>query len=346
MADRYFDEYYFKYNPSAGTAAGFHQYDDQLEDYSRASIDKQIALLKKFKAEFAARSLPATATDAEVAEWIDLNLVINDINGHLLALENIRGWEKNPDSYSGGVTNSIFIIMARTFAPPDQRLKSVIAREKQIPAVFAAARQNLKNPPPIFVDVALQQIPGIVSFFQKDVPEAFKDVKDQKLLDEFHASNQKVIDSFNQYKEWIEKDLKPQAHGDFRIGADNFSKKLLYDESVDIPLPRLLEIGMANLHKNQESFKAVAAKIDPNKTPQQILEELEKDHPAPDKLLQTFRDTLGGLRDFLDQHHIVGMPSQVLPILEETPAFERALTFASMDTPGPFEKVAKEAFFN
>ena len=188
MADRYFDEYYFKYNPSAGTAAGFHQYDDQLEDYSRASIDKQIALLKKFKAEFTARALPVTATEAEVAEWIDLNLVINDINGHLLALENIRGWEKNPDSYSGGVTNSIFIIMARTYAPPDQRLKSVIAREKQIPAVFAAARQNLKNPPPIYVDVALQQIPGIVSFFQKDVPEAFKDVKDQKLLDEFHAS--------------------------------------------------------------------------------------------------------------------------------------------------------------
>jgi hypothetical protein len=346
LADRYFDEYYFKYNPSAGTSAGFHQYDDQLEDYSRASIDKQIAVLKKFKAEFASHALPAKATDAEVAEWIDLNLVINDINGHLLSLENIRGWEKNPDSYSGGVTNSIFIIMARTYAPPDQRLKSVIAREKQIPAVFAAAHQNLKNPPPIYVDVALQQIPGIVSFFQKDVPEAFKDVKDQKLLDEFHTTNQKVIDSFNQYKEWIEKDLKPQAHGDFRIGADNFSKKLLYDESVDIPLPRLLEIGMANLRKNQESFKAVAAKIDPSKTPQQILEELEKDHPAPDKLLQTFRDTLGGLRDFLDQHHIVGMPSQVLPILEETPAFERALTFASMDTPGPFEKVAKEAFFN
>jgi uncharacterized protein (DUF885 family) len=346
LADRYFDEYYFKYNPSSGTSAGFHQYDDQLEDYSRASIDKQIAVLKKFKAEFTVHSLPAKATDAEVAEWIDLNLVINDINSHLLALENIRGWEKNPDSYSGGVSNSIFVIMARTFAPPDQRLKSLIAREKKIPAVFVAARQNLKNPPPIFVDVALQQIPGIVGFFQKDVPEAFKDVKDQKLLDEFHATNQKVIDSLNQYKEWIEKDLKPQAHGDFRIGADNFSKKLLYDESVDIPLPRLLEIGMANLRKNQESFKTVAAKIDPSKTPQQILEELEKDHPAPDKLLQTFRDTLGGLRDFLDQHHIVGMPSQVLPILEETPAFERALTFASMDTPGPFEKVAKEAFFN
>lgn len=347
LADQYFDEYYFKYNPTQGTAAGFHQYDDQLENYSRASINQQIAILKKFKAEFTSRFSAGNAgLNPGDEAWVDLNLVLGDINSHLLDLENIRPWEKNPDNYSSGVTNSIFIIMARTFAPPEQRLKSVIAREKQIPGVFQAARQNLKNPPPIYVDIALEQIPGIISFFEKDVPEAFKDVKDQQLLSEFHSVNQKVMDSLKQYQEWIQKNLKPQAHGDFRIGADNFSKKLLYNEDVDIPLPRLLEIGMANLRQNQAEFKAVAAKIDPNKTPQQILEELEKDHPAPDKLLQTFRDTLGGLRDFLEQHHIVGMPSQVLPIVQETPPFARALTFASMDTPGPYEKVAKEAFFN
>ncbi len=345
MADRYFDEYYFKYNPSQGTAAGFHQYDTQLEDYSRPALEKEIAVLKKFKQEFTSKFSTAKPGN-DVGEWIDLNLVVDDINARLLALETIRAWEKNPDLYSGGVSNSIFIIMARTYAPPAERLKSVIAREKQIPGVFVAARQNLKNPPPIFVDVALEQIPGIIGFFQKDVPEAFKDVKDEALLNEFKTTNQKVMDSLKEYGEWLQKDLKPRAHGDFRIGAENFSKKLLYDEDVDIPLPRLLEIGMANLRKNQEEFKKTAAMIDPNKTPQQILEELEKDHPAPDKLLQTFRDTLGGLRDFLDQQHIVGMPSQVLPIVQETPPFARALTFASMDTPGPYEKVAKEAFFN
>jgi uncharacterized protein (DUF885 family) len=340
MADRYFDEFYFKFNPSAGTAAGFHQYDDQLEDYSRASVDQQITVLKKFQKEAAAIQ-PQTP-----AESIDYALLVGNINGDLLALENIRGWEKNPDQYSSGISNSIFVIMARTYAPPEQRLRSVIAREKQVPAVFQAARQNLKNPPPIYVDVALEQIPGIISFFQKDVPDAFKDVKDPALLREFQASNQKVMDELKSYQQWIEKDLKPRAHGDFRLGADNYRKKLLYDEDVDIPLARLLEIGMANLRLNQQSFKETAAKIDPSKTPQQILEELEKDHPAPDKLLQTFRDTLGGLKDFLEQQHIVKVPSEVLPILEETPPFERALTFASMDTPGPYEKIAKEAYFN
>ena len=342
LAEQYFDQYYFKFIPTQGTAAGFHQYDNQLEDYSRASIDKQIATLKNFQKLAASIDVKQLSAAVRVDQW----LLLNDMNARLLALENIRPWEKNPDQYSSNVTNSIFVIVARTFAPPAQRLKSVIAREKQIPAVFQAARQNLKNPPPIYVDVAIEQIPGIISFFQKDVPEAFKDVKDQALLAEFKASNQKVMDELKGYQQWLEKELKPNAHGDFRIGADNYSKKLLYDEDVDIPLDRLMEIGMANLRLNQQAFKDAAAKIDPSKTPQQILAELEKDHPAPDKLLQTFRDTLGGLKDFLSQHHIVKLPSEVLPIVEETPPFQRALTFASMDTPGPFEKVAKEAFFN
>lgn len=342
LADDYFSAYYFKFNPSQGTAAGFHQYDTQLENYSRASIDKQIEVLRHFKDLF--DKVDAAQLDQRAAA--DRELVLGDINGRLLTLENIRPWEKNPDTYSSSVTGSIFVIMARTFAPPEQRLKSVIAREKQIPPVFEAARQNLKNPPSIFVDVALEQIPGLIGFFQKDVPEAFKTVKDPALNKEFQTVNQQVIEQLGKYQQWIEKDLKPQAKGDFRIGADNYRKKLLYDEMVDLPLDRLVEIGMADLRKNQQQFKEVAAQIDPQKTPQQILEELEKDHPAPGQLLQTFRNTLGGLRDYLEEHHIVKVPSQVLPIVQETPPFARALTFASMDTPGPFEKVAKEAFFN
>lgn len=341
LEDRYFDEYYFKFNPTQGTQAGFHQYDNQLEDYSRAAVDQQIATLKKFRDEFARVSVPANQDQAT-----DYRLVVDDINSRLLTLETIRPWEKNPDQYSSGITGSIFTIMSRSYAPADQRLKSIIAREKQAPAIFQAAKQNLKNPPPIFVDVALEQISGLIGFFQKDVPEAFQDVKDPALLKEFQASNQMVMDELKAYGEWLEKDLKPRAHGDFRLGADTYRKKLLYDEDVDIPLDRLLEVGMANLRQNQQAFKETAAKIDPNKTPQQILEELGKDHPAPDKLLQTFRDTLGGLKGFLEQRHIVKVPSDVPPIVEETPPFARALTFASMDTPGPYEKVAKEAYFN
>jgi uncharacterized protein (DUF885 family) len=166
------------------------------------------------------------------------------------------------------------------------------------------------------------------------------------LLAEFQKSNQAVIDALNSYQAYLKTDLLPRSHGDFRIGAENYRRKLLYDEMVDLPLDRLLQVGTDNLRRNQEEFKRVAAQIDPKRAPEKILEELENDHPAGDKLLQSFRDVLGGLRSFVVSQHVVTIPSPVPPIVEETPPFARALTTASMDTPGPYEKVAKEAFFN
>jgi uncharacterized protein (DUF885 family) len=342
LADRFFGELMFRFNPVAGTAAGFHQYDALLPSGSRAEIDAEIAALKRFEGEV--RSFDPHGLSPGIAA--DRELVLAQIQGQLLELETIRPWEKDPDEYSSGATSAIFTIMSRSFAPPAERLKSTIARERLIPRVFQSARENLKNPPRIYTEIALQQLPGIVSFFEKDVPAAFRMVADAPLVAEFQKTNRAVIDSLNAYQAFLKNDVLPRSHGDFRIGAENYRRKLLYDEMVDTPLDRLLEVGTDNLRHNQAEFKRVAAQIDPKRTPEQILQEAENDHPAPGKLLESFRGVLGGLRDFIETHHIVTIPSPTPPIVEETPPFMRALTTASMDTPGPYEKVAKEAFFN
>ena len=327
--------------PSLGRhAAGFHQYDLMLEDYSQKSRDAEIAFLNDQKQKFA--GFPADHLNED--QRADLKLVSNAIDARLLELQEIRSWQRNPDNYSSSPTYSIFILMSRNFAPPDERLKSVIAREQKMPANFAAAKANLKDVPKIYTEIALEQMPGIISFFQNDVPAAFKSVTDPKLLAEFKASNDKVIFELQRYQDFLKNDLLPISNGDFRIGAENYRKKLLYEEMVDIPLDRLLQIGYDDLHKNQAELKRVAAQIDPNKTPEQILEELEQDHPPPDQLLQSFRDTFNGLVEFIQQKQIVTIPSQVRPIVEETPPFVRALSSASMDTPGPYENKATEAY--
>jgi uncharacterized protein (DUF885 family) len=236
--------------------------------------------------------------------------------------------------------------MERKFAPPDERLKSVIAREKAIPAVFVAARRNLKNPPRIYTEIALQQVPDLISFFQNDVPDAFKDATDPAVKADFAKSNAAVIAALQDYEKWMKTDLLPRSNGDFRIGAENFSKKLLYDEMVDTPLDKLLQIGYADLHKNQAEFDRIAKEVDPSKTPKEVLAELAAVHPPPDHLLGSFHDQFDGLIKFIREKHIVTIPSDVQPTLEETPPFMRAITFASMDTPGPFETHSTTAYFN
>jgi len=341
-SDEYFDKLYFPSQPTLGTLTGYHQYDAQLEDFSRKNIDENISALHRFEQRIAA--IPAASLDQTTRA--DRELVLSSIRATLLTLEVVRPWEKNPDSYSGAVSNSAFSLMERKFASPEERLRSLIAREKLMPKTFAEARENLKNPPQVYTDIATEQLPGIISFFQHDVPLAFADAKDAELNKEFAATNAAVIAALTDYQSWLKTDLRPRSHGSFRIGADTFSKKLAYEEMVDTPLGKLLAIGTADLNKNKAEFNRIAKELEPDKDPRAVLEELGKNHPAPDQLLQSFRDTFNGLIAFIRAKNIVTIPSDVRPILEETPPFMRATTFASMDTPGPFEKHATEAYFN
>ena len=341
LVDDYFD-FYFKFEPTEGTAAGFHQYDNQLEDYSSAAVEAKIAGLQLYLAklnEFPNAPLPESAAG-------DREFLCGQIREQLLELQQIQMWRKDPDTYTGGVSNSIFVLMARSFAPPEDRLRSAIAREREIPGVFEAARRNLHNPPRIYTEIALQQLPDVVNFFKHDVPEAFSKVTDAKLLAEFSVSNQAVIEALQRYQEFLQKDVLPVANGDFRLGAEIYRKKLLYQDMVDIPLDHLLEIGYRDLRRNQQQLKEVAAQIDPKREPRAVLADLQKDHPAPAQLLQGFRDMVGGIRQFIEQDRIITIPSRVPPIVEETPGFARALTTASMDTPGAYEDKATEAMFN
>ncbi len=342
LVDQFFDEYYFAYSPTSGTSAGFHQYDTKLEDYSRAGVDRSVAELRKQQRAFEAIDV----SKLNAVQKSDRELVLSRIHADLFSLLEIRGWETNPDTYSSGITNSVFVIMSRKFAPPDVRLRSVIARENLMPAVFAAARANLKNPPRIYTEIALEQLPGIRSFFEKDVPQAFLDVKDKPLLEEFQRSNKAVIGEIGKYEKFLKDDLLARSKGDFRIGAEKYRKKLLYDEMIDMPIEELLKQGYEDLRRNQQAFRDAAKRLSPEKSPETVLKDLEKDHPPAGELLNSFRQVLSGLREYIEKKHIVTIPSPVPPRLEETPPFMRALTFASMDTPGPFEKVATEAFFN
>jgi uncharacterized protein (DUF885 family) len=344
VTDEYLDRVYFHYSPSNATVTGYHQYDRLLDDYSRSSIDAEIAELKAFE-----QRIEAIHPDDSPSDFVprsDREILLGTIRSQLLTLETIRPWEKNPDGYSSACAAAAFVLMERKFASPDERLRSLVSREKQMPALLAAARENLKNPPRIYTEIAIEQLPGIVSFFEKDVPAAFADAQDAPLKAEFAQTNAKVIAELKSYLDWVKKDLLPRSNGDYRIGADAFQKKLAYDEMVDAPLDKLLEIGWADLRKNQAHFDELAKELEPDKDARAVLEELGANHPAPDHLLDAFRATFDGLVSFIRTNHIVTLPSDVRPIVEETPPFLRATTFASMDTPGPFEKHATEAYFN
>ncbi len=329
-------------NPSLSTDLGVHDFDADLEDLSRAGVEAESKAFKGFRAQVAAVD-PATLSRARE---LDREQLLHALDAGILSDDVVRQWATNPDTYSGGVTNAAYVIMKRAYAPPDQRLKALIARERKMPAALAEARRNLDNPPRIYTEISIEQIDGNIRFFRTDVPAAFKNVTDRQLLADFHASNAAVVDALGDYKTFLQRELLPTSNGSFAIGAETYGKALAATEMIDLPLDRLLAIAEADRQKNEAAFQELAGTMNPRKPADAVLAALQADHPKATDLLKVTQDLLDSLRRFIVEHHIVTIPASPPATVKETPPFMRSTTSASMDTPGPFETAPLEAFYN
>jgi uncharacterized protein (DUF885 family) len=341
LAGEYLEDLYRR-QPTQATYLGIHKYDDKLDDYSKQGVTDAVASARGFRQRVAATDTAAL----NAANQLDREQLLRAIDSRILTLEVIRPWAKDPDTYSSGITNTAYLMIKRAYAPPDERLRLLIAREKAMPAALAEARTNLDNPPKISTQIAIEQLDGSQGFFKAAVATAFPDVKDKALLDAFKASNDAVIGALGDYKKWLQDDLLKRANGDFAIGAATYAKKLAADEMVELSLDDLLAIAEKDLKKNQAAFTETAKLIDPAHTPMQVLAKVQADHPPAARLLSVTQAELDSIGRFMTDHHIVTVPQAAPARVQETPPFLRATTTASMDIPGPFEKTATEAYYN
>jgi uncharacterized protein (DUF885 family) len=335
-------ENHYQRHPSQATDLGIHRYDDQIEDLSQAGIRGELDAAKAFRSKLAAMDVSTLTPD----NALDREQLLHSIDARILELDTIRMWSKDPDGYSSAVTNAAYVIMKRAYADAPVRLAALIAREKKMPEVLQEARMNIDHAVPIYTQIAIEQIDGNISFFQNDVPDAFKEVSDKALLAEFKKTNDSVIAALGDYKLFLQKQLLPNAKENFAFGADTFSKALSAQEGVDMPLDRLLQIAEDDRQKNEEAFQATARKLDSTKAADKVLAAFQVDHPPAANLLQTTQNTLDSIRQFIVDHRLVTIPSGEPARVKETPPFMRSTTSASMDIPGPFETAKLQAFYN
>ncbi len=342
FVDDYFDRY-FEWRPSAGTDAGFHQYDSKLENYSPGAIGSRIATVK----EHLARLEALRGGNLSADDQIDAEMLDGQLRAELLDLDTLRRLQTNPMPYVSLPGSAIDSLMKRNFAPSKERLKSVIARLKAVPPLVDAMRTNVADPPREFTDLALRIASGSVSFFNQTVLKWGEEAAggDPGLKRAVDDAAQAAGQAMGRAAAWLKSDLLPRSKGNYAIGAENYSKKLLYEELLDIPLDRLLEIGETNLEKDYRAFLETAQRIAPGKPPLEVMRMISEEHPSEAQLVPYTQQTLESIRQYLVDHKIAAIPSEVRPIVAETPPYARAGVFAMMDTPGAYETKATEAFY-
>lgn len=331
---------YLAAHPLQGTALGLHEYDGKISDYSRLALDAELSRLRRFDDRLA-KFDPAKLSQRQS---IDLRILQATVKRELFEMQDMSVFERNPMVYARAGDVNVYI--KRNFAPLEDRVRSLVAIESQIPNILIAARTNLdeKLPKP-FVELAIQIARGSADFLKKDLAAAVSGLKDEQLHVAFQAANRKAANALNDYAAWLEREKLPKATLDFALGEEKFGRFLAQTELVDLPPQKVLDIGMTQLKAEQEAFADAAKKIDPNKPAIEVFKQIQSEHPASDKLIPDIAKDLDELRKYVVSRKLVGIPSEIRAKVKETPQYLRATSFASMDTPGPFERRATEAYY-
>jgi uncharacterized protein (DUF885 family) len=337
-------------HPEWATTLGEHRYDARLNDYSVAGIDAD-----RKQAQSCLASLGAIdATRLSPVNKIDCQTFKTNLEWLLFQLDTLREYEWNPLNYNIG--GAIYSLTAREFAPLKVRLLNVKERLKGIPAVLAAARANLKNPPRIHTETAIKQNPGTIGLVKDELNQYLEQVPELKA--DFAPIQAQASAALEDYGKWLEKELLPRSSGDFRIGEDKYRRKLYYLLESDLTKEQVLESAMADLKRTQESiyetalplfkkyFPKVTDKVklaDKRYVVKSTLDRLAGDHPSNQTIVDLARQDLQQATEFVRAKGLMTVPEEPVKVVV-MPEFMRGVAVAYCDSPGALEKNAQTFF--
>jgi len=330
------------YQPVGASSRGFHEHDARLGDRSRAALEERQRVVRGFLDRLARLDRRTLAGH----EPHDADLLERRLRWEITDFETVRSWQRNPFGYLGTIGSGCNGLVIRDFAPLRERIASLTARLEAAPRLLDQARTNLAGPSRFHVETAIEQAGGMRALFERDLPQAASPLTgDDELSQRFDAANRAALAAVDAFASWLKTDVLPHATEEFAWGADAFRKLLSETDSIDEPMDVLIKRGDEDLRAHQQMLRDVAAKIDPAAAAADVVDAVSRDHPAPDDLLPGVVALLERLRQFSVDEKLCTMPTDVRIEVKETPGFSRMTTQAACSTPGPFERVATEAYY-
>jgi uncharacterized protein (DUF885 family) len=363
-ADVTFDEIANRYltdmlalTPVQATSLGDHRYDGQLDDVSADGQGRRVGLARQLLAQMETLDMPKLSR----AHQVDARLLKSELEYQVWSVEQLKEWRWNPLVYTELAGNSIYLLMARDFAPLPQRLHNVGARLSELPRLLLQVRESLDPAlvPRIHAETAIKQNTGVLSLIDELVVPQLGTLPDAQQT-ELKTAIAHARTAVAQHQIWLEKKLLPAASGDFRLGATLYDAKLRF--ALDSPLTRQeiraradSELKRARSEMYDISRDVLAGRSDapplpvmPNASEQQAaivaaLELAYEQRPARNKVFETTSHAFEETQRFVHDHDLVTVyddPIQIIPM----PEFQRGVALAYCDSPGPLDKGQKTFF--
>jgi uncharacterized protein (DUF885 family) len=324
------------WRPLEATSIGVHNFDGKLPDYRKAAVAAGIQRLQSCLSELE-KLEPSTLS---ARNRYDRLIILAGLKRDLFWLRAHRRYFRDAMAYIPDVA----IYIQQSFAPLSERLKSVIAIENALPGVLAAARNNLEEAlPRPSVEESIRNARGAADFMEKDLVAAFHEVHDPDLVAAFRASTELASRELRAYAVFLEKTKLSKADRSYALGREHYRMLLAGELVTDTP-EALLTLGTRELAAEQARFAAAARAIDPRREPIEVFASIQHEHPTAENLISDTARNLESIRQYVIDHDIVTVPSQVRVVVQETPPYLRQ-NFAMMCSPGPLEKNSSQAYY-
>ena len=357
IADRYLDAMFAAY-PSLATIVGYHRHDGLLEDYTAAGIAAKEDLARSYRAELGAIDSGALSTSAR----IDFELLINEIDGAIFNLTALRPHERDPQFYVDLLGNAtLYLTIQEPDSPawPD-RLSALLSRMRRLPEFLAAARHNLKNPPLVNTDLAIQTNAGNIVFFESTAPALFS--RAPAIREELRAASRRAAAELRTFQAWLENDLRPRSGGDWRLGRDLWSRKLAYTLQTTVDPAEIIRRAEERLRSERHRMLSVAEPLHTRMFPDhrhpesgedriqvvvpEVLEEVCRRHPTRETLFEQTRNSVVRAKRFIRESGLIGLPPDGDSfVVEPTPGFLDGVAVAFFSPPPILEPELKKAYW-
>jgi len=344
-------EQYLQANPEQATELGDHRFDGELTDYSSEARAKDLATQKQFRDKLNA----IDGTQLTGANNIDFRILKENIDYEIFQAEELKEPEWNPLVSMQSLANSLYLLVARDFAPAEKRIPTLRQRLEKIPGVIAQAKANLQHPPRIHTETAIDQTQGAINLVRADLAPLLDQAPQMKK--DLAPLQDKTAAALEDYKKWLQNDLLPRSDGDFRLGAEKYRKKLRFALASDLPMEEVLKRAKADLEQTQSAIYETALPLykkyfpnadqqtveDKHKVTAAVLDKLAEQHPNDSTVVDYAKKVVTEATDFVKRHQVVSVPNMPLDVIA-MPEFKRGVAIAYCDAPGPLEKNGKTLF--
>src|SRR5436189_275134 len=299
------------------------RFDGELTDYSAEARAKDLATQKEFRDKLSA----IDGSQLTGANNIDFRILKEDIDYQIFQGEELKEPEWNPLVYMQSLANSLYLLVARDFAPAEKRIPSLRERMEKIPGVIAQAKANLQHPPRIHTETAIEQTQGAINLVRTELAPLLDQAPQMKK--ELAPLQEKTAAALEDYKKWLQNDLLPRSDGDFRLGAEKYRKKLHFALASDLSMEEIMKRAQADLQQTQTAIYETGLPLykkyfpnaddktlaDKHKVTAGVLDKLAEQHPDDATVVAYAQKVLQEVTDFVRQHNLVTIPSVPLDVI-------------------------------